>query len=472
MSKILTIDLGTTYFKFALFDRAGQPRHTVRCATPVQEPEAGRMELDAGEFQRVLADGIGQLARLAGGLGDVELISFATQTNSFLLLGADDIPLTPIILWPDRRAAGNEETIRAHSSLAGFTATTGVPGLSVQFVPAKLRWLQLHAHREWQRMCRFCLISDYLTLLFTGHHVTEAGAAGLTALVDVRRCRWWPEALSLVQLDVGYMPEIVRSGTDLGVIRPAAAAVFGLPQWCRFVVGCLDQYAGAIGAGNVVPGLVSETTGTVLATVCCADHVAENQGPTVFQGPGFAADRFYRMAFGDVSANYLEWYRDTLTDHPDFDALTALAANIEPGAGGLRLRTGAPLTVPKEVFAGLTPRHTRGHAVRCILEAVAWALRDQVLALSDGAPPEEIRAAGGGARSSLWLQIKADVMGVPFTPPRYPEPASLGAAILAEVARSQSSVESVAQAWVKLGTPHPPNLERHRRYQALSSALA
>jgi len=164
---------------------------------------------------------------------------------------------------------------------------------------------------------RLCLISDYLTLLFTGRHVTEAGAAGLTAMVDIHRCEWWTEMLAQLELDRAWLPQIVRAGTDLGPITGAAAARFGLPSTCRFIVGCLDQYAGAIGAGNVGPRLISETTGTVLATVRLAGEFATEPPATVFQGPAFAEGRFWRMAFGEVSASYLQWYRDGLPDRPD-----------------------------------------------------------------------------------------------------------------------------------------------------------
>ncbi len=86
--------------------------------------------------------------------------------------------------------------------------------------------------------------------------------------------------------------------------------------------------------------MISETTGTVLATVRCADRFSAQLGPAVFQGPAFREGLYWRMAFGDVSANYLQWYRDQLPDRPDFEQLTALAEQIEPGADGLAAEDG------------------------------------------------------------------------------------------------------------------------------------
>ena len=206
-------------------------------------------------------------------MSDVEAVTFATQTNSFVLLDAEDRPLTPLILWPDRRAAQLEEEVCGRCDIPGFSATTGIPQFNFQCMAAKLLWLQNRSPEIWKRASKLCLISDYLTLLMTGKHVTEAGAAGLTGLGR------YP-SLPMVARDVGAiststrvrLPAIVRAGTDLGPIDPRAARRFGLPPSCRFVVGCLDQYAGAIGVGNVEPGMISETTGTVLATVRCADR--------------------------------------------------------------------------------------------------------------------------------------------------------------------------------------------------------
>lgn len=471
MTKILVIDLGTSYLKFALFDRLGQMCDLVRYAPPARQSPPGRVELEAADVIRVIEQGVIELGRRTRGLSDLEAVSFATQTNSFLLLNAEDQPLTPIIPWPDQRAESLLPEIAQRCALPGLVVTTGVPALNSQFMLAKLLWLQLREPQTWRRAARLCLFSDYLTLLLTGQHVTEAGTAGLTALVDIHRCQWWAPMLARLELNSRWLPDIVRAGTDLGPISAEAACRLGLPRRCRFIVGCLDQYAGAIGAGNVRPGRISETTGTVLATVRLAQDFSTGLGPSVFQGPAPAQGQYWCMTFGEVSANYLQWYRDLLPDHPDFDALTALAAALEPGASGLTLIPTSPLSTPSAVFRGWTPSHTRGQVVRCILESVAAALRDQVTALSAGVMPEEIRSAGGAARSPLWLQIKADVLGIPVRATQCAEPTSLGAAVLAESALTGSAPWEIAERWVCPGALYRTDPQRHQRYQELWPAL-
>jgi xylulokinase len=200
----------------------------------------------------------------------------------------------------------------------------------------------------------------------------------------------------------------------------------------------------------------------VLATVRCDDQFAMQNSPAVFQGPAFRPGLYWRMAFGNVSANYLQWYRDQLPDRPTFDELGKLAASTASGSEGLKLRTNRPLITLEDVFEDATPQHTRGDHVRCIMEAVAQALSDQVAAISEDRPPCEIRqpceirCAGGAARSNIWLQIKADHLGIPTLATQCEEPTSLGAAILAEAALSKTDVATIAKAWIRLGPPHIP----------------
>ncbi len=150
----------------------------------------------------------------------MEAVTFATQTNSFLLLDADNRPLTPIILWPDRARGGVGSGVQQQlCSVPAFSATTGIPQVDSQFMPAKLLWLQRHSPEIWGRMDRICLISDYLTFLLTGKHVTEAGAAGLTGLVDIHRCQWWPDMAGPLRAGPSVAcRRSCRRGRDLGPI--------------------------------------------------------------------------------------------------------------------------------------------------------------------------------------------------------------------------------------------------------------
>jgi xylulokinase len=161
-----------------------------------------------------------------------------------------------------------------------------------------------------------------------------------------------------------------------------------------------------------------------------------------------------------------------LFDRPDFDRLVAEAAGVEPGAEGLALRSDGGPTRLAEMFANRTSRHARGHEVRCLLEAVAAALAEQVAGLAPDAPPPEIRCAGGAARSDLWLQIKADMLGVPTVVTECSEPTCLGAAALAEAALGSADLRQVVRQWVRAKTVHRPDPQRTEVYRSLRAGPA
>jgi xylulokinase len=458
---ILTFDLGTTYFKAALFDEQGALRALARHPADVSHPRPDRYEMSLETFRHALCNLAHELKNTFGPLDRVAAISFATQTNSFALFDARDRPLTPLILWPDARARDAIPSIETTVEGASEYAQTGVPAVGYRFSPAKLLWISRLQPDVWRSTRRLAWMGDCLALWLSGHHVTEAGAAGLTAMIDIERLCWRPDVFARLDVPPEWLPRISRAGAELGTIRPAAATDLGVPRTCRVVLGCLDQYAGAIGAGNVAPGGLSETTGTVLATVQCANRPGREPQAHVFQGPGFDPGIFFRMVFGDVSANLLERYRNSLPDKPTFDELIEAADQVPVGADGLRLVARPEQTSAAEMFADRLPRHRRGHEVRAILEAVAGALRDQVGQLTAGAAPEAIRSLGGAARSNLWRQIKADALGCPVMATACPEPTSLGAAILAAATLRGRPVADVAGQWVETLPPNLPGAGSH-----------
>lgn len=449
MPQVLTLDLGTTNFKACLFDEHGQLVALHRQSPVLAQNLPGTWELNPRVFFDTVQNIIHEVGRQSPtGLNAVEAITFATQANSFILLDQNKQPLTPLILWPDARAT--ELDIDWHAwEPKNFRKRTGIPQLPYPAIPPKLVWLRTKRPDIYARAAHICNISDFLTLALTGQQVTEAGVAGLSCLLDIKSIEWWPEMVAKLQLDPCVLGKVVRAGTDLGPILPEVAEKLGLPNRCRFIVGCLDQYAGAIGVGNIRAHRVSETTGTVLATVTCAHHVAEDLDPAIFQGPGFMPDFYFRMSFGSTSANLLEWYHDQLPDRPDFSTLSH-EASLEPyGAGDLTILPYVENLPIDSCFARIPPKARRGQVVQAIMHAVAHALDGQVKALCTRGMPQEIRSAGGAARSDLWLQIKADILKIPFIATACDEPTSLGAAILAGQALGLGSVPELCSQWIR-----------------------
>ena len=427
MGTIFTIDLGTTSFKAALFDSSLKLIAVARVPTPVHVAAAGWREILPEAFFRAIQDLAGLLrTQNPSGYSSIGMVTFSTQTNSFILLDGRDCPLTPLILWSDERARhdfSSEEDFRIAAP-----SVTGLPSVGALAAPAKLKWMAKHQPEILAATRRFCLIGDFLTLWFTGRHVSEAGATGFTGLLDIHQLSWCPEVEQGTGFSRSCLPSVLRAGADLGAIRSEAAEALTMNPSCRFFLGCLDQYAGAVGAGNTLPGAVSETTGTVLTTIQCSDRFSE-MGGGYYQGPAFREGWYWKMMVAERGASLLEAFRNAQPDRPEFPVLDAEAASTPPGAEGLRLV--APIgTNPRDAFSGISTHHNRGHFARAIMEAVAFALASQIQILCAN-PPSELRCCGGANRSRVWLQIKADVLNIPCAPPACDEPACLGAAVLA-----------------------------------------
>ena len=227
------------------------------------------------------------------------------------------------------------------------------------------------------------------------------------------------------------LPEPRRVGTAIGAVLPDAGSDLGVGEGAQVAVGSLDQYAGALAAGNIAAGRTSATIGTVLAVVTTVAepppwHLGDFcLGPHALDGP------YFQMRFCSIAANVLEWYRDAHCPEASFGELDVLAAGAPPGAAGLVAEAAPDTPDGSCTFRGERPEHRVGHFVRSIMEAVACALRERVGATSGTGEP--LVCLGGGARSDLWLQILADVLGAPVQRLACDEPALLGAAMAAAV---------------------------------------
>lgn len=494
----LGIDAGTTSLKAALFDADGRLLAADLVEYALDTPAPAVVELDPETYWHACCGAVrGALAKSGADPAAVQALAISSQGETLICLDEQGKPLRPAIVWLDNRATDQAAFLNRAFSVEEAYERTGQPEITPTWPAAKLLWLRDHEPEVFRRAAHFLLVEDFLLHRLTGQYVTEFGVQTSSLLLDIRAKRWWPEMLDCVGITADRLGRLLEPGAIIGPLSADGAAACGLSCTTLAVAGGLDQTLGALGAGNCAPGIVSETTGGALASVVTLPHPICDPLRRVPCHYHARPDTYCLLPWGQTAGMALRWLRDRFFEPevaaarhggPDaYDAMMRLAADVPPGSDGLlalpHLEGAAcPEFDPaaRGVFFGLDLRHGRGHLVRSFMESVAYMLKGHVALIAElGVQPGEIRSLGGGARSDLWLQIKADALQLPVRRVLGEEAACLGAALLAGVAvGAHPGLESASARMVRLGETFYPNHALagvyetgHRRYRELYARL-
>lgn len=427
------IDIGTQSLKVAVVDeglrvlgRASRGYH-VRC------PKPGWAEQDAALWDAAL------LPAMTAALGDagtapaaVTAIGVSGQLDGCVAVDRSNEPLGPCLIWLDRRAGlpprqGLAEHIR---NRCGVVADPGHMG-------AKISWLK----REiGGRAARFHQPVSYLVSRLTGRSVMDHALASTTMLYSLTERTWDPGLLEVFGTDAGELPDIADAAECAGTLTAEGAGVTGLPAGIPVAVGTGDDFAAPLGAGIVSPGPVACVLGTA-EVVGALDHRAKIDKSGLLETHAYIGGCHFLENPGWYSGGTIEWFIRThrLTGVAEFNALASQAPAGSDGVLFLPALGGAMApewnASARGCFYGLTAAHGVSHMARAVLEGCAFAMRDVVERLCAlEVPVGAIRLMGGGARSRLWGQIRADAAQLPVQVPEEVDTSSIGAAMLAVVA--------------------------------------
>ncbi len=481
--RYLGLDLGTSSLKALVVDAAGRTLGTGSAPYPIVRPASDRAEQDPEAWWRAAAVAT-RAALAAAGRGPVAAIGLTGQMHGTVLLGDDDRPLAPAVIWMDRRAAAEVADLTEEVGRERLVELAGSP-LAVGFQAATIRWLTRHRPDLWAATRTVLLPKDWLRFRLTGEIATDPSDASGTLLLDVRRRDWAPKLLAAAGADRGVLPPVRPSGAWAGRLRPEAAKALGLAAATPVVVGAGDAPAAALGAGIVDAGTLLLTLSTGAQVLVPAPEVRiDGRGRLhtfcAALDPGPASPGWYQMGAVMTAGAALRWLgREVFwLDGDDADRrLVALAAAAPAGARGLLFlpylageRTPHMAPEARGVFLGLTAAHGRPELARAVVEGVTFACADAFAALAEaGATPSEIVVAGGGARSGLWQGIVADVFGLPVRPLAEADQTALGAALLAAAADARTAPADLARAWSAgtRGEALSPDPSRRAAYEEL-----
>ncbi len=464
----LGLDLGGTGAKAGLFNAEGSLLGLGQARFEPQISPAGHAEIAIDEIYLAARQAVRQA--LAGSGARVLALAISSQGQTFVALDEDDRPLHPAIMWYDSRAA--EQAAQLQAAAAHFSGA--VPEPSAIATASKILWLRAQRPELMRRARRYLLLPDYFAYRLSGEAVTDPNTAATTALYTADGFGYHAGLLEAVGLELAQLARVLPCGSPVAPVRPELAAEWGLAPETLLVTGTNDQYAGALGAGNCRPGILSETSGTCLAMVTLTEQRLEPVPCGLFTGRFPIAAYYYLLAYSKTAGVVLDWFRKNFAPTASLEDLTQAAAGVPIGAHGVSMLPtfdGAISPRPNQalrgVFANLSLQHTSADLFRAILEALSFALHENILHLSaNGFAPEVIRSIGGGARNDFWLQMKADLTGLTVEKPAVTEAAVLGAAMLA--ASGQGAYRSLAEASAALYRPSRlfnPDPERHGAYQ-------
>lgn len=487
MSYVMGIDVSTTATKAVLVDEAGRVAASGTSEYDFQTPHPLWSEQQPEAWWEACQAAIGMALSAAGANGDqVVAIGLTGQMHGLVLLGPDGQVLRPAILWNDQRTGAECDEVRdriGRERLIAITGNDALPG----FTAPKILWVRNNEPGLYARATQILLPKDYLRFRLTGDFATDKAGAGGTILMDLAHRDWSPEILSALDIDPGLLPPTHEGPDVTGAITQQAAAATGLAAGTPVIAGGGDQSANAVGTGAVSEGIFALSLGTSGVVFVATDEPRFQPQGRLHAFPHAVPDRWHLMGVMLSAAGSFRWFRDSFAADKTYDDLTEAAGSINPGAEGLVFlpyltgeRTPHPDPLARGGFIGLSLRHGLDHLTRAVLEGVAFGLRDGLdLMIASGATrPEQIRASGGGIRSSLWRQILADVLGAEIATVTTPEGAAFGSAMLAAVAAGwHTDVAAAVAAWVTIGAITEPggNVDRynalHERYQSLYPAL-
>jgi xylulokinase len=296
--------------------------------------------------------------------------------------------------------------------------------------------------------------------------------------------------LEAAEVDEALLPRAFESPEVTGRVTAEGAAATGLREGTPVVAGAGDQAAGAVGMGIVRPGAVSATIGTSGVVFAATSRPALDPRGRVHTFCHAVPGRWHVMGVTQGAGLSLRWFRDNFGSGVEdgrvpYERLAEEASAAPPGSDGVLwapylMGERTPHLDPnaRAAFVGLNASHTRAHVIRALLEGVAFSLRDTFEIFKEmNVPVEAIRLGGGGARSSLWRQIQADVYGRPVQLVETEEGAAYGAASLAGVgARTWPTVDDACAATTRVRATVEPTAAdtmeaRYQTFRKLYPAL-
>jgi xylulokinase len=479
---LIGIDVGTTALKALLYSSEGRVLAQAGREYPTRHPQPNWAQQDPEDWWQATCS---VLPRILAGVEPERVAGIAVSSQTPTMLAVDGLgrPLYPALIWMDRRSEPQAQWLREH---VGDEAVARVNGgrCDPYYLAPKLLWFKEN-QPELYRQTRVVLQANgYIVYRLCDVFSMDASHGPLSLLFNSRSLSWCCDLAQQMGLDCAKLPRLYACAEVVGHVSAEAAAQCGLAAGTPVMAGMTDGTAAAVEAGLLQPGDAVEMTGQSSVLLICSDQ--PYLGTQLISLGHAVAGRHLVVGAMVASGGALRWFRDELGQVErdagkrlgidPFELLTLEAQGSPPGANRLvflpyLFGERSPIwdTDARGVFVGLSQATTKADLIRAIMEGAAYGLRHNLeAAQASGFPATSLACVGGGARSALWNQIKADVLNRPVRELLVAAGAPVGDAIVAGVgAGVYPSVEAALEGGVRLRVEYRPRPEWVERYDAL-----
>lgn len=478
---LLGLDVGTTGCKAVAFTHNGEVITSAYREYPLESPNPGWAQLDSNRVWADIKACLGEVASQTTN-DPITAMAVSCQGEAVTPVSADGTILAPSPVSFDTRTESHVLRWEEKFGRKRIFETTGQP-LASLFTALKMQWFAENQPEVIQHAAHILGYEDFVMFKLGLPATTDYTFAARTMLFDVRKADWDDEFLAFAGLSRDQMPTLKPSGTLVGTVADSIADEIGLPRGVQVVTGGHDQPCQMLGAGATEPGVAAYGIGTVECIGPAFSELLLNDtmlGNNICTYHHTCPELYIALVYNYTGGILFRWYRDQLA-HEEmrvaseqgrdvYDVITESACDHPTSLLVLPhfTTTGVPHfdNRSRGAILGLTLDTTRGEISRAMLEGTTYELRQCVeLFQRAGGTIDVLRATGGGAKSDFWLQIKADIMGIPVAVPAVSEAGCLGCAILAGTATGvYSGIREAAQSLARIERTFEPQMENHSIY--------
>lgn len=486
---LIGIDLGTSSTKAGLYKADGTLVAEASVDVPILYPQPGVVEQENEDFYQTAAQAIRTVMH---GIdpNQVAAIAYDSQMAGVGSINEEFQPATRFDSWLDMRCEPQINHLQKHHG-ARITALTGCAP-TCDHGP-KMMWWKEESPADYANIAKFvtpaCFVAGKMTGLRAEDAFIDYTFLHFTTVADAKSGEWSDELLGVLGIDRDKMPKIVEPWHVVGEVTDEAAKQFGLAAGTIVAAGCGDTAAGALGAGIVQPGMVFDIAGTAAVLAASTDtFVADVEHRALLTMRSVIPGLWNPLAYIGGGGQAIVWYRDQFfnalrgepqeSDADLFVAMTHLAEGAPPGSDKLFFsphlggRICPAMPDMRGSWIGFSWSHTQAHFARAILESIAYEYAFYLNILRNaiaGLELTETRVIGGGARSDIWNQMKADILNVPYQRLSRSEFGTWGAAMIAgKAAGIYDDLASVAMEHTRpSGAPFVPDQDCREVYDQM-----